>query len=156
MLEWRRDFDCLMLTGQSKAEEDKRYELLGTGLVVATITSRLLGAVCPSQRQMLEDETLNYAREIKNLEGCVFEWNQRAGLHLNQKARIAEATLTTAVLWEDPGGNDAKVISREKFESWCAAFPRVAFPIAKLVSKKRPQTVMVEEVLVEEISDESP
>lgn len=176
VLAWRQEFDCLIVGNNdarfpssfsygtyrgarmSAAEEDKRYELLGTGLVVGLFVSRLLSAVCPAgnERSILEDECLSMSREVVRLE-CVLDddgddsTNRRAGLHLNQKAHIAKATLDTAAIWDAPDEDlvvdvdvktesgpkqvaygSARTIAKWKFEAWCNAITRKAFAVAEL------------------------
>lgn len=132
--EWRTRFQLALIAraggGQGDAEKtarirDKRFDMLGTALVLTVISARLIGALSPgSQRGLLEDEAQAAAHEIKELEGQVAPLNPRAGFYLAQKARVAESALGTAKLWTDSLASGGRVIDRWRFQRWCEAVPR--------------------------------
>jgi hypothetical protein len=128
LMEWSSTYDSHILTHEGKhktqALDDKLVELFGTSLLLRVIAARLLGTISPPERSILEDEALCFAKQVITLERAVSSVNKRASFYLAQKARIGNATLLTAGLWEDTQSSNGKVIEKWKFERWCALIPR--------------------------------
>lgn len=99
LLRWRVRFNnALMHDTQKRTNSstgfDKRWELLGMWLVLVMLVGRLLVAVQPQARFLLEEEVQNYALEFTALQESQ-EYNQRAGLFLKEKEKIACAVIAT-------------------------------------------------------------
>jgi hypothetical protein len=105
------------------ADKEKRFEWLGTALVVSVVSSRLLGSVSLAERFILEDEVQLSASHIKDMEEKVLGKNYRVGFYMMQKSALAAGTLATTDLWREPCSSDT-VIEAWKFRRWCEAIPR--------------------------------
>ena len=102
---WRRKFNTALIHADERSREDpldfgKRYELLGVSLVIHIIVSRLLCAIVPNERRLLEEEIQNVALELKNIQGSLSH-NRRAEFFFEQKGRIADAAIATHSYFED-------------------------------------------------------
>lgn len=128
LMQWKSAYDGQILKGDNApsrpAAYDKRVELLGTSLLLRIIAGRLLGAVSPSDRPMLEDEVLCFAKQLYVLRNEASSINSRAGFYLSQKSNIPDATLQTSALWEDTAATRGKMIEPWRFQHWCDLIPR--------------------------------
>lgn len=96
---WRVRFNNALMNDIQKRTAfstgfDKRWELLGMWLILAMLVGRLLVAIQPQARFLLEEEVQNYALEYTALQESQ-ECNQRAGLFLKEKEKIAGAVIAT-------------------------------------------------------------
>lgn len=96
---WRRKFNTALIHAGHCSKENtmdfgKRYEILGISLIINIIVDRLLGAIAPSDRALLEEEVQNLATELKVLQDTS-EHNPRASFFFAQKAVIADAAIAT-------------------------------------------------------------
>jgi hypothetical protein len=124
--ECRARFDELVATeGKKATDQGARFEILGLSLTVSVIVNRLLGAVWPSSRDALEDESLEMADELMNLDDRVGSGNAKVAFYLAQKSRIMDSTVRTTGIWRDRDDSErGKIIQKWKFDAWCAAIPR--------------------------------
>ncbi|KFA63908.1 hypothetical protein S40285_03758 [Stachybotrys chlorohalonatus IBT 40285] len=127
LLSWRSDFNETTLeiddpTGPG-VESYRRYEHLGTALVGSLVVARLLGAISPAERSILEVESLVFARELLRLEAKISPANYSAGFYLSQKHIFARGTLCTADIWKAASTSDP-IIDKGVFEQWCKAIGR--------------------------------
>ena len=96
---WRRRFDITLIHTEKRPKSDtvdfdKRYELLGVSLVVKILVNRVLSAIVPFERAILEEDVQNAAIELKE----VFESTKhsaRAKFFLQQKVGAANAAIDT-------------------------------------------------------------
>jgi hypothetical protein len=106
ILSWRRKFNIALIHASSKVPQNsaadfgKRYELLAIALIINIVTSRLLLSISPSERTILEEEVQNLAIELKAVQSSL-NHNRRAEFFFAQKARIAEAAITTHTTFWD-------------------------------------------------------
>ena len=123
LISWRHEYDTLLTR---YPEADKRLELLGVGLGMLLLTSRLVVALGPRCGQAYEDDAQDYADQIFELEMQAVAINPRAGLFMGFKMALANATLATKAewqiaIWDAESGTDdgTDMISRHVFERWC-------------------------------------
>lgn len=105
IIDWRRRFNIALIRASDSSKEDaldfgKRYELLGISLIVHIVVSRLLYAISPKDRALLEDEVQNLALELKAMQQTV-ENNPRASFFFAQKGTIADAAIATHACFND-------------------------------------------------------
>lgn len=127
LLSWRNNFDMTMVREPQPKnisfQPDKRLEHLGTFLVTISVLGRMLQAISPSQRDLLEDEVLVAAQEIEKLKIQVATTNYPAAFYLAQKSLIADATVATTQSWRNATFS-GRIIEKEVFDDWCRAIPR--------------------------------
>ncbi|KAH8705618.1 hypothetical protein BGW36DRAFT_403159 [Talaromyces proteolyticus] len=125
--QWRTNFNRFIVLSVERIAHQldlgKRFELLGTSLVLATFINRFIGAICPNQRCWAEEEAQACATEIQTLADDVPKINPRAGFYLAQKAKMAKATINTASIWKD-SIESGKLIEPWKFKEWCGMMNR--------------------------------
>jgi hypothetical protein len=127
LLVWRSHYNHAVLCTEEPTDDmlhlDRRYEHLSTALVGSSTMARLLGAISPGERQLLEDESLLFAHELLRLEEMIIAKNYSAGFYLMQKSLFAKGIVATAELWKqaDPS---RRVIEKSIFETWCQLMER--------------------------------
>jgi hypothetical protein len=124
---WRRKFNLALLRAEKHKENDledfgKRFELLATSLILNIVLSRLLCAIVPQCRALLEEEVQNLAAEIRDMESSVLH-NQRAAFFFAQKAKVAEAALITHKYFQDVI-NSGQVVEAWRLNAFFVAMGR--------------------------------
>lgn len=99
IITWRRKFNTALIhaghcSKDNTADFGKRYEILGISLIINIVVSRLLSAIVPSDRALLEEEIQNAAIELKVLQDTS-EHNPRASFFFAQKGVMADAAIAT-------------------------------------------------------------
>jgi hypothetical protein len=124
---WRRNFNTALLHADERTRKDvldfgKRYELLGVSLVIHIVLSRLLCSIAPNDRSLLEEEVQNMALELKAVQGSLSH-NRRAEFFFEQKAKIADAAISTHPYFEDVL-HSGKIVELWRLETFFKAFGR--------------------------------
>lgn len=119
---WRREFNMVLIHAKNKANPDKRYEFLGTCLIIQIFTSRLLGSILPAERGLLEEEAQCFAIELKHLQASVGP-RTREKLLLTQKAKIANAAIETRGDFAAVVGN-GRIVEAWRLRKFCSSFGR--------------------------------
>lgn len=119
---WRREFNMALIHAKNKANPDKRYEFLGTCLIIQIFMSRLLGSILPTERGLLEEEAQCFAVELKHLQGSVGH-HTRDKFLLTQKAKIANAAIDTHDDFAAAVGN-GRIIEAWRLRKFCSSFGR--------------------------------
>ena len=83
------------------AEFDRRCKVFATYLSCMIITSRLLGALSPTERSELEEETQVLTSQMLDLEAEVKSTSLQTYLFLAQTLGVSHATIATSDLWRD-------------------------------------------------------
>lgn len=129
LLVWRNRFDMAMIKHPTPLNDagmtpDKRLEHLGTFFVTLAVFGRMLQAIMPSQRELLEDEVLAVASEIELLEmQASSSTNHAASFYMLQKGLVSDATVGTTQAWRG-ATYKGRIIDRKVFDQWCHAMPR--------------------------------
>lgn len=119
---WRREFNMALIHAKNKANPDKRYEFLGTCLIIQVFTSRLLGSILPTERGLLEEEAQCFAVELIHLQGSVGH-HTRDNFLLTQKAKIAHAAIDTRDDFTATVGN-GRIVEAWRLRNFCSSFGR--------------------------------
>lgn len=118
----RREFNMALIHADNKANADKRYEFVGTCLIIQIFTSRLLGSIIPNERGLLEEEAQCFAIELKYLQGSV-RHHTRAEFLLTQKAKIANAAIDTRDDFAAVVGN-GHIVEAWRLRHFCISLDR--------------------------------
>ncbi|KAK1238187.1 hypothetical protein MKX08_002766 [Trichoderma sp. CBMAI-0020] len=119
---WRREFNMALIHANNKTNPDKRYEFLGTCIVIQIFTSRLLSSILPNERRLLEEEAQCFAMELKHLHESVGP-RTRDKFLLTQKARIANAAIDTRDDFAATVGN-GRIVEAWRLKRFCSLFGR--------------------------------
>lgn len=115
---WRREFNMALIHANDKAIPDKRYEFLGTCLIIQIFTSRLLGSILPNERGLLEEEAQCFSIELKQLQASVGHHTREKFL-LIQKAKIATAAIDTHDDFAAAVGN-GRIVEAWRLRKFCS------------------------------------
>jgi len=103
LLKWNNNYEYLLSRAPTisagSAEYDRRCKVFATYLSCVIISSRLLGALSPSERVQLEEDTQTYAAQMQDLELEVKSTSSAAALFMAQTLGVAQATLATSKDW---------------------------------------------------------
>lgn len=122
LLKWNNNYETLLSRAPTisagSAEYDRRCKVFATYLSCIIISSRLQGALSPSERVELEEDTQTYAAQMQDLDLEVKSTTSAAALFMAQTLGVAKATLATSKDWLQ-GERIAKLesISPEGFTS---------------------------------------
>jgi hypothetical protein len=83
------------------AEFDRKCKVFATYLSCVIITSRLLGAISPTERSELEDETCVFTSQMLKLEDEVEKASRQTYLFMAQTLGVSKATINTSPIWRD-------------------------------------------------------
>ncbi|KAL6901083.1 hypothetical protein GGI43DRAFT_403993 [Trichoderma evansii] len=119
---WRRELNMALIHANNKANPDKRYEFLGTSLIIQIFASRLLGCISPNERGLLEEEVQCFAVELKYLQGSVGH-HTRAEFLLTQKAKVANAAIETRDDFTATVGN-GRIVEAWRLRKFCSSLDR--------------------------------
>jgi len=135
LLQWHDDWELLLRCAPrihpGSVEYDRRCKVFATYLSCLMLSSRLLAAISPHERQQLEADTQQLARQMMDLEIETQTTSSSACLFMAQTAGVAKATRATAQEWwescelkvEDGEASDA-TIEKWKFDLWCQRIGR--------------------------------
>ena len=123
----RRKFNTALLHAEERSPRDtadfgNRYELLAISLIINITVSRMLCSIVPNDRAILEEEVQNLAVELKAVQVSVGH-NRRAGFHLAQKLKIADAAIATHDNFQEAVGS-GKVVEPWRLKQFCEALGR--------------------------------
>jgi hypothetical protein len=139
LLKWHSSYEFLLSCAPEifpgSAEYDRRCKVFATYLSCLIISSRLLGALSPTERTELEDETQILVGQMIDLELEVKSTSSAACLFMAQTLGVSQATMASSQDWlktvlsqdktEDGEKSDGSgLIETWKFESWCKLFGR--------------------------------
>ena len=127
IIAWRRQFNTALIHADDRTRKDttdfgKRYELLGVSLIVNIIVSRLLCAIVPNDRALLEEEVQNLAVELKVMQDTLSH-NPRASFFFAQKGKIADAVIFSHACFRDVV-DSGKVVDSWRLEKFFDAIGR--------------------------------
>jgi len=128
LFKWHSSYEFLLSCAPKirpgSAEYDRRCKVFATYLSCVIITSRLLGAISPTERVELEEVTQILAGQMLDLELEVKSTSSAACLFMAQTLGVAQATIATSEDWlreeyEDFGQGVGKLesVSPEGFVS---------------------------------------
>jgi hypothetical protein len=128
LLKWHSDYESVLSSAQpiypGSAEYDRRCKVFATYLSCVIISSRLLGAISPTERVELEEETQVLAGQMLDLEIEVKSTSSAACLFMAQTLGVAQATIGTSGDWlreeyegEGEGVEKLESVSPEGFVS---------------------------------------
>jgi hypothetical protein len=124
---WRRRFNTALIHAEERSRNDtadfgKRYELLGISLIINIVVSRMLCAIVPHERALLEEEVKSLAIELKAVQASVKN-NKRASFFLAQKARIANAAIATHADFQNVA-ESGRAVDPWRLKRFCEALGR--------------------------------
>lgn len=129
VITWRRKFNTALILIEYDEQRSspttnfsKRYELLAISLIINIMLSRMLCAIAPNDRALLEEEVQNLAVELKDVQGSVGR-NRRAGFYIAQKAKIADAAIATHDDFQEAVGS-GKVVEPWRLKRFCKSLGR--------------------------------
>jgi hypothetical protein len=122
LLTWHRSYEILLSCAPAifpnSAEFDRRAKVLATYLSCLIIISRLLGAISPTERVELEDETQILAGQMLDLELEVKSTSSGACMFMAQTLGVSQFTIASSANWlhgEDRSRSGSASVS-EKFQ----------------------------------------
>jgi hypothetical protein len=105
LLKWHTQYESLLRNAPAiiagTAEFDRRCKVFATYLSCMIISSRLLGAISPTERSELEEETQALTGQMLALETEVKKTSLQTYLFLAQTLGVSHATINTSELWRD-------------------------------------------------------
>lgn len=105
LLKWHGQYEAILQNAPTilpgTAEFDRRCKVFATYLSCMIISSRLLGAISPTERSELEEETQVLTGQMLNLEVEVKATSLQTYLFLAQTLGVSHATINTTELWRD-------------------------------------------------------
>jgi len=105
LLAWHTNYEALLSQAPTiypgSAEYERRCKVFATYLSCLIISSRLLGAISPTERVELEEETQVLAGQMLDLELEVKSASSAACLFMAQTLGVAQATIATSRDWLD-------------------------------------------------------
>lgn len=127
IITWRRSFNIALLQIEQRppgetADFGKRYELLGLSLIINIMASRMLCCIVPNERAFLEEEIQYLAVEFQAVKRSA-EHNHRASFFLAQKAKIANAAITTHADFQCIAGS-GRIVDLCRWQRFCKAIGR--------------------------------
>lgn len=103
LLAWHKDYEYLLSRAPAifpnSAEFDRRAKVLATYLSCLIICNRLLGAISPTERVELEDETQVLAGQMLDLELEVKSTSSGACMFMAQTLGVSQFTIASSVDW---------------------------------------------------------
>lgn len=105
LLKWHDQYTALLSTSPpilpGTAEFDRKCKVFATYLSCMIISSRLLGAISPTERSELEEETMVLTGQMLDLEVEVKNASLQTYLFMAQTLGVSHATINTSDLWRD-------------------------------------------------------
>jgi hypothetical protein len=105
LLKWHGQYESILGNGPpivpGTAEFDRRCKVFATYLSCMIISSRILGAISPTERSELEEETQIFTRQMLDLEIEVQNVSLHTYLFMAQTLGVSHATINTSELWRD-------------------------------------------------------
>lgn len=103
MVKWNASYEyllsCVPPIYPGSAEYDRRCKVYATYLSCMILPSRLLGALNPTERVELEEETQIYTNQMLDLELEVNSTSSAAAMFMAQTFGVAQATVATSEAW---------------------------------------------------------
>jgi hypothetical protein len=113
LLKWHGQYENILRNALAilpgTAEFDRRCKVFATYLSCMIISSRLLGAISPTERSELEEETQVLTGQMLDLESEVKNASVQTYLFMAQTLGVSHATIRTSELWRD-------AVEEEKYE----------------------------------------
>ncbi|KAG0645217.1 Uncharacterized protein D0Z07_9032 [Hyphodiscus hymeniophilus] len=114
LVKWHAEFGSIVRSNPAvytpgTAEFDRRCQVFATYISCMIISSRLLGAISPTERSELEEETQVLTGQMLNLEIEVKKASLQTYLFLAQTLGVSHATINTSELWRDSKEKETKV-----------------------------------------------
>ena len=105
LLKWHEQYESMLRDAPAilpaTAEFDRRCKVFATYLSCMIITSRLLGAISPTERSELEEETQVLTSQMFELEEEVKNTSLQTYLFMTQTLGVSRATNSTSELWRN-------------------------------------------------------
>jgi hypothetical protein len=131
LLKWHSNYEfslsCAPAIYPGSAEYDRRCKVFATYLSCLIISSRLLGAISPTERVELEEETQVLAGRMLDLEIEVKSTSSAACMFMAQTLGVSQATIATSEDWlhgeilrngsRSGSGSGSEQLQIEKLES---------------------------------------
>lgn len=138
LLKWHSSYEILLSQAPEilpgSPEYDRGCKTFGTYLSCVILASRLLGALSPSERVELENETQMLAKHMLALEVEARSTSSAVCIFMAQTLGVSRATIATSKDWlmgesvdisdGEPKGKPREVIPRWKFDRWNASLGR--------------------------------
>lgn len=127
LMKWHSSYELLLCSAPEilpgSPEYDRGCKTFGTYLSCVIIVSRLLGALAPSERVELENETQMLAKHMLDLEIEASTTSSAVCIFMAQTLGVSRATIATSKDWlmdetVDIGDNSPKKEPREVIASW--------------------------------------
>jgi hypothetical protein len=103
LLTWHKSYEflisCAPAIFPNTAEFDRRAKVFATYLSCQIVTSRLLGAISPTERVELEEETQILARQMLDLEQEVKSTPSGACMFMAQTLGVSQFTIASSADW---------------------------------------------------------
>lgn len=112
LLKWHGQYESILRNAPpilpGTAEFDRRCKVFSTYLSCMIISSRLLGAISPTERSELEEETLVFTRQMLDMEMEIKRASLQTYLFMAQTLGVSHATINTSELWRDSNEEEKK------------------------------------------------
>lgn len=110
LLKWHTRYEELLRAAPAivpgTAEFDRRCKVFATYLSCMIITSRLLGAISPTERSELEEQTQLLTAQMLDLEVEVKSASLQTYLFMSQTLGVSHATIATSEIWRDANARE--------------------------------------------------